>query len=245
MPSTPVSPLNPPVTPTTLARVRKETLALATPLRSAVDDLEVTTEEEYQIADGYLSRIADAQRAVKAKIDPITKPVEQSIKLLKQSIDAAKKLEKEALAPLQALEAGVKSKMRDFKIEETRRLRESEAERLRIENEIAEQLRREEQARTAPMRARAAQKREELEQQYVEQETPTKVMAASSSARVSRKPAILSLKAFLKGIADGFVPEECIEVKPGVLQRYYKDDPEGVESWPGVQIVDDVVIAKR
>lgn len=239
------SPLNPTVSPVTLARVRKEALALAPPLSVLVTHLQVTTEEEYQIADSYLSRVSEAQKAVKAKIDPIVNPVEDAIKSLKKSIAAAKALEKEAMRPLDALEAGIKAKMRDYKIEEARLLREAETERLRLEAQITEQLAKEEAARTAPMRARAAEKRAVLEEQYVQQETPTKVIAASSSARTSRKPAVASLAHFLDGIAKGYIPQDCIQIMPGVLQRYYRDDPEGVESWPGIEIVDDVVIAKR
>ena len=228
------------------ATVKQEGLSTLTPLQTAIADLpSVLTAEDYIDADTLRDRIRNARKTWKDRMEKIIRPI-------RQGLDELYSLNRDVDVPLGTLEDSVTGRMKVFKLEETRLLRaaeearEQEAQRLR--NEAAQKELASEQARTVQMRgrlhaaaARAWSQAEEVEQE----EIPTPIQVASSTTRPKRSPVVTDRTAFLKGIVAGYVPENCIAIIQPTLNRYYRDDPEGMAAWPGVTLVDDIQIVGR
>lgn len=236
----------PPSTPAVL-KMKKEGVTLLRPLRDEVDSLTVTTAEEYEAADNLLARIAQARKTWKAKLSPIIDPLNDALKAAKKAMDGAKTLHKEADEPLEQLELTVRGQMKAFKLEEHRQLQEAQREQERLQAALQEQLEREATARTAQQRAKATVQREVLEQRVEQavEAAPAAVYVENSSTRVSRKVRVSSLRDLLQGILDGYVPEDCVEVRMPRVNAYFKEHGEAMASWPGVVVEDDVTIVRR
>lgn len=236
-----------------LVRARKDGTAMLVPLGSDVADIQVTDEHSYVLADGVLTRILVAKKNWLGRVDPIIKPIYDALQLLYA-------LRKDVLQPLETYEVAIKGKMRTYKLQESKRIREEqeaqalELERLRKEAELKEQ--RAAQAKTHQMRDRLETARAELEQKRAELEQkapPAPVKAAGSSARGrkiakvgdDRKLAEAILKGQVKLGEDTVDFEDLFYIQISSLTAAYRLDPDAVSKWPGIEIVDDVVIAGR
>lgn len=242
------------VSPKVILADKKEGLAQIEPLQLALAKIKtITTPAQYQAADEVLGKVITARKWWKLKMyGDKTSP--GPIPSIKSGLDMLYALNREVDSPLDAMETGLKARMRAFKQLELDQLRVAEAERLAAEAEAEEALleasRREELARTPAAKAKAAEAMEEAEVAYVETQTSraVPVQASNSSTRIPKKPVIQTtadLMAFCLGIAEGDIPSELVEVKQGMLNKLYKDDPETVAAFPGVTIIDDIQIVGR
>lgn len=243
MPPTPTSPL----TPAVKAKVQKDGLALLQPLQVEIRELVVTTPEQYEQADQLLTRVREARRRWLGKLSPILDPLAETMKSAKKAMDGAKALLNEADKPLEQLELQVRGAMKTYKIEEARQIREAQDEQALLQQEIAATAAREAAARTAPQRARIAQQRENLEAlaDAVTLETPAKTIVDNSGTRTKPAWRIKDHAEFLKYVGDGTLPADCVLVNTVKMNAYFKDDPEGMKAWPGIEIFDDITIVAR
>lgn len=238
--------------PVSLTRVQQEGVKLLTPLEQDVKALRVTTAEEYEAADMLLSDIGRARRQWRLKIDPILSPLKQAIDKAKEAMMGAKALDAEVDGPFTLLEERVKKVMRDYKLEERRQLQAAkDAQDAAIEQDrlkLVELTRKEELAKTAALRMRLGLQRSIVEAHAQELESTPKeapVKAASSQARNVRKWRVTDVAAVLAGILEGSIPDDVMVVDSAAVGRHYRDSAETVESWPGFEGFDDVVIARR
>lgn len=181
-----------------------------------------------------------------------SKAVPGPIPSIKAGLDMLYALNNEVDNPLETIEKTVKAKMQDYVLTERRQLQAKEEERLAEQRRAAEALEAaaaaEAAAKTPLQKAKAAARIEEAEAAYVETlDSPldSQGQATNSSVRVPKKPKVSDILAFCKGIADGDIPVECIELKQGYLNTLYRNDPETVVAFPGVTIVDDIQIVGR
>lgn len=253
-------------TPTNTLAVRTQGFQLLTPLKPAVDKLTITSATGYLDGDELLGRIRNARAKWAQLMEPISGPNERALKELKEQAKAIKALDAEVDGPLGILEAQVKAEMRAFKLEEPRQLHAAEEEQRResdrLRREAEEVARREQAAKTAPMRAKLAEKRVALETQaaHVEADPDVNlhpVRGGSSSSRRVRRVTITNLPAFLTALKPyeprgglyefGHPPLSVVDVASlqSAVTAIYRSQPKLVETWPGVEIVDDIVIAGR
>jgi hypothetical protein len=251
---------------TDTAHVRAQGLQLLTPLTQGVNTLRVITATDYLDADEWLGRVRNARAKWKAMLDPISAPIARMKADLKLAETGVKRLNAEVDEPLATLELRVKDAMRQFKLEEQRQLQAAREQEEREERERQRQLeevrRKEEAAKTAPMRAKLADARAKLEAEQEAAATEVVdlnpiVKGASSSVRTSRKPRITDLGAFISAIAD-YAPQAGIyrmgqpplsmltpEMFQSALTAMWRAQPGVVESWPGVEVIEDITIAGR
>lgn len=248
MPKTPAKAMIPDVLPAkqNLVAYKKEGQSLIHPIQAELDNLEVVDAESYAETDALLGRIQGARRKWSDRIEKIIRPIRDGLNELYA-------LNREVDRPLEALEKGVKEKMRLFKVEEQRQLQaaqqERDAEAERIRRQAEEAAAKEANARTNAMRNRLAAKREELEQAAAEveaQELPEAVRGQASSTRPVKKWKVTNLPKFLHAITDGKgIPIEMIILNVPTINKYFKEHPEQVAEWPGIEVFDDVQIIGR
>lgn len=236
-----------------LVKARKDGTALLVPLGSDVADIEVTDEHSYLLADGLLNRIQQAKRNWEGRVDPIIKPIYDGLQLLYA-------LKNDVLQPLKTYEAAIKGKMKAYKLLEAKRIREEqEAQAKELERLRQEALAKEAallKAKTNQMRDRLAEKKAELEQarSELEQRTaPVPVKAAGSSARSNKIPVVPDKAKLMQAVLNSELKvsgevvdiDDLFTINAAQLNAAYKLDPESVSKWPGVDIIDDVVIVGR
>lgn len=231
-----------------LAEAHKVQVLIPT-LKTEVNDLVVEDDASYQYADELLERIRQPRKLWKGIW---TRIQEKTIKPIRAGLDELYALDRDVDRPLEALETSVKAKMRDFKLEEQRQLQAEQAardrEQQRLLNEARKKEEAEQNARTAAMREKLRLQREALEAQAAEveeQAAPEPVTAVHSAPRTKRAWRLKSIEDFCVGVAEGSIPAECIALVTPIINRYYKDNPEAVESWPGLEGFDDIQIAGR
>lgn len=227
------------------AEVKAEGLALVSPFKSDIEDLTIEGDEDYQKADYLLSRVGGAIKTWEAKMEKIIRPV-------RQGLDASYELRREVLAPMQELDKMIREKMRVFKVEERRVLLLAENKRLaeeqRLKDEAAAKERAAQTAVTPQLRGRLAAQAERLTEQahvVAAQETPAPVQAARSSERVPEKVRVHDLGLYIQGILDGTIEPEAVTVDQVWLNKQWKEKPEEVLTWPGVEKYEDLQIVRR
>lgn len=242
-----VSAVLPATTPQRLDKTREEGQALILPLKETISTIDITGQDDYLQMDTALGRVRQARKQWGERMERIIRPIRQGLEELYS-------LNREVDKPLEQLELLAKSKMRDFKLEEQRQLRaeedarQAEARRLREEAEAAQRKAEAAKAPALKQKFDTAARVLESKADTVEfEESVAPVIGNQSSSRAVKKPRVVDLDKFLAGVVQGYVPKDClkIEVRASVLTRYYQEDPDGFESWPGVEVVDDIQISGR
>lgn len=241
------------VSPKAILADRTEGLARITPVAADVQQLPaiLTTKEEYEAADLVLGSIKKVRKWWKTRMYG-TPQAPGPIPSIKSGLDMLYALNNEVDDPLEAHEKAIKAKMVSYIILERNALLAQEQERLAEQRRAAAALEeaaaKEAAAKTPLQKAKAAAVVEAAEAAYVETlDSPLEEQgqADNSSVRVPKKPKVSDVLAFCRGIADGEIPTECIELRQGTLNTLYRTDPETVAAFPGVTIVDDVQIIGR
>lgn len=232
-----------PAKQTAVARVdqqamKQEAVILIQPFANAVDALTIESEAEYHAADQLKAQIRTARKNWVARIEKIIRPI-------RQGLDELYELNRDGDRPLGVLEDKVTDSMKEYQIKKLQAARAVERERERLQAEADAKLKAAETAKTPQMRGRLQTAAARVIQQAETIQTPQPVFAEHSSVRPVKRVRIVGLNAFLKGIVDGYVPADCIDVLQGKLNAYLKDDPEGMAAWPGVEVYDDVQIVGR
>lgn len=212
-------------------KLRRVTLGLEPTIKAQLTALGTIEDDDgYQIADGLFGRVKAARKSWAAQMEDIIRPI-------RTGLDKLYTLNRTVDKPLATLEAEIEREMRAYKLKELERAREEaeqvEQERLRLEREA--------------LKAKSPAKQQAIAAQLEEVEAwqPEVVRGSHSAARPSRKVRITDMKAFCGAVAAGLIPEDCAVAVMPALNRYYKDDPETVEEWPGVEGYDDVSIVSR
>ena len=213
-----------------------------------VDGLTIESEDDYLRMDTLLGDIARARKTWTAKLAPIRDPLKQAVDAAKAAQKAANALFDEVDQPLAELEGTARQRMKAFQQEKQRLKALADDEQRRIQQEIDRAAQVEAHGRTSTQRQKATQQREVLEERQAEvfAAAPVLVQAESSGARVQKKIRASDPAKLLRFIADNYADlSDCAEVIQSALNRRFKEDPEGMASWPGVEIYDDVTIVRR
>jgi hypothetical protein len=229
----------------TLIKARSEGMGLLSPLKSEVLSLEIQDEEGYQMADILLSRVMTARKTWLGRINPIVKPIYDSLQLLYA-------LRGDFDDPMKEYEAAIKGKMKTYKLEEARQLRIAEDARLK---KIDDDRRAAEEKQAKADAAKTKGMKQKLETQAAALIQNAEILevggpaqgatATHSTVRSKKKAEVTDLVALLKGIIAGKVPDDLISINQVELNSAYRIDAEEVASWPGITIVDDINISGR
>ncbi len=206
---------------------------------------------------------------------PLSRSIEHQKKALKEAQAAAQgalRLESEITSRLDLAESQLKEAMRQFKLQERKQLEEAEFERERKAEALRIQAVRatmdEAAAKTAQMRARLAQKRADLEAQAAAVDAEVISGPVKGAASTPRSVKVVRVKdpiAFLRAVVDykaragvyelGQPPlmvlnrkqelEPLVDISSARLTDLWREQPGIVESWPGVTVEDDILIAKK
>lgn len=217
------------------------------PLIEKVNELQITSNEGFLVADGMLGQISVALKSWKEDIDPILKPQ-------KEALAAAQALDRKVRQPLEGAEEIIKRKMKEWKLQELRLLQAAEDEKEKaaqlLRDQAAEQARRATSAATPQLRARLENRRKELERQAEEveqQETQELTRGSESGARTKFKWRLTDIKVFATFISahQGGSLAGLIEVNEKAMNEMFKNFPEQVMEFPGIEVYEDLDIVRR
>jgi hypothetical protein len=248
---------------TELQKTKQQILTAVPPLRAEVDLLEVKTEEDYQKASALLTRILTSKRWW-LHGDPTGKwkGIDAIIKPFREGLDGLYDLKNDGLKPHDDMEADVKAKMKIFKIADNKRIADEreakEKEQRRLQQEIEAKQARVDAAKTPKMREKLIGQQMALqdEQKVVAKTKTVAVKAVGSSSRTVKKWVVSDLYAFVQGLialhesdvsnetAD-LLSIELLQINDARMNALFKSNPDLVAQLPGIDVIEDVIIAGR
>lgn len=233
-----------------LVKTQQEVLTTGAEIKlEALEVRSIKTEVDYIKADAVLGKIRLARKTWGVVWDRI---LEKSIKPIREGLDELYALNRGVDGPLDLMETTIKQEMKAFKVRELEAInaakRKQEQEAARLQREAEEKERQAAAARTPQMRGKLTAAAEKLTTQAeAVKETPLRmaVQTASSSTRSKKAWRVDDMAKFIAAVADGTLPEDALMVCKTSMDQYFKNDPEGMEVWPGVTVYDDVQIVGR
>jgi|SRR5579863_370417 len=236
-----------------LTAIRADTSTALVPLSKRMAVLAVVDAETYHRADGLLSQIANVRAQLEARIKLILSPLDTAKREIEKSRKEITRFRDELDRPLADMETDVRGMMREFKLEERRLLEEAEQKRIeeqrRLRQEAEEAQRKADAARNKAVREQLQAKALQLEDKAEAAMAPTLapvVGAAHSTTRKVFSVKVTDLKAVLKGVLDGTIPEIVIDVEDlGKRADQLRRQGYPVEAWEGCTIVEDLQIVRR
>lgn len=234
----------------TLVVAKEKTLSANTRIVLAAQELEVTDEESYLLADALLGQIQNARKAWgvvwKRLYDDVVKP-------MREALDGAYAVNRDADKPLEEAETAVKAQMKAYKkreLEENRRKEEQRVlEAKRLQDAIDAKERAAAAAKTPAQRRNLEAQVANLQEEQADiiLDVPVAVQGQSSFVRVSKVPVITDLAEFATGVIAGGVELDApMQAALSLwVKREYKKDPTAVASWPGITMEDDPSIVRK
>lgn len=222
-----------------LVKARQEGIALIGPLESAAARTTVENEDDYENADALLTRIAKTEKQWLERIDP-------PINHIRQGLDMLYGLKNDVAKPLAALKVRIKGMMKDYKIEEQRRIQIAETARIaeirRLEAEASAK-------NTAGANAKSQLYKNKLQQQQLEAAGHLRGIKVSGSlTRTTKKWRITDLSALMAHVLEGDNIDlmALVQVCEVQMNAYFKLQAPGAgKPWlPGVEVYEDIDIVK-
>ncbi len=232
--------------------IKTEGLALVAPLSDRVTALAVTSPESYEDASRLLADVRSARAKWDAKVTP-------GIDKIREGLDVFYALRRDVDRPLEAMETGIKEEMRGYDLRQLAAKREAEQAVAQAKRVAEAALAKELAAKTAQMRQKLAAARElaETKAADIAEAMPTLTKASASTRRVVKKWRVVDFPAFLAACA-GFSasdmsslgegrqpPPGMLVVDVSAINLIFKQQPDVVAAWPGIEIWEDVVVGGK
>ena len=203
----------------------------------------ITDPAHYHAADAILASIQSTKKSVQGKL-------EEKILPIRTRVDAWYALRRDLVDELDLCEKAIKAKMSSYKMEEMRkeqeRVRQEQEETRKRAREAEEALRQSREAESAIDRAKARAKASQLVSAPMDIPPPPPPVRASRSSSVPTQTwKIVDRVAFIRGVIDGTIPPEMIEIHSVNMNAMWKINKGKVKEWPGVDVVDGVSIRGR
>ncbi len=205
----------------------------------------ICTDRDFESYGAKLAVIAEARGNWTQAMEPLVRPVYNVL----QGLYGVRKAMDDQFKDL---ETRIKSQMKSWTEFKLQQKREAEAryqeERRKLEMQAEQERQKALEASTKKARVSA-----EIKAQYAEQQiairdmtpAPSLPSSSGSSTRISKKVVLTSKDELLREYQFGNLPSSVFEVNMQELQRLYKECPDRFDDLMGVEVVDDVVIAKR
>lgn len=238
--------------PRAYAKEQGEVSAVIVTLSTEVEELEVTTPEQYEYADQLLGRVNKARGMWAAIWDRIQ---ERSIKPIREGLEEFYVLNREIDGPSEKLVKAIKDKMKAFKVAEQRRIDAEEREKQLAAQKLLDEAKAKEEAlakaKTPMMRERLRTASEQLQQQaetVLMQESSLPTVGVSSGIRKRKVARITNLEAFIGFMLDGELTAHQLRYEVhlamcDVVKTHTKDAD--IDQIPGVTVEDDIDIIGR
>lgn len=239
-----------------LQREHQRGLALVNPLVEQLSAITIEDEASYLQADALLGKIRNALKQWGTVWDMIQDRV---VKPQREALDGVYSVNREVSGPMEKAEKLLKSKMKDYKDEEAKRIAQEiadrDAETDRLQQQIDDAKRREEMAKT-PQARRVAQRQIvalDSTQQAVIENTPMAVQGSSSSTRTVKVPIVTNLQHLMMALSVGSLKAETAlwdkiyESVQAIIKTEGKSQARKDEmmTWPGITIQDETQIVGR
>lgn len=241
--------------PPSAIQARKESTLISSSITGRADSLEVLDDSSFAVADSYLVLLHNAQVRIEEKFSTALSPARETLDAAKRTHKAIQDLMNEALQHIQDSQASLRSRMKEYRILEARRIemekRDREIQERKAQAELEVLQKREESARTESMRSRIASQREQLELQAAEnmaarpEAIPVKV--AGSTTRTVKKWRVTDIVALTRAALDPTnpVPQSILGIDREALDYCFRTGQSAVAKWPGVEVYDDIQIVRR
>lgn len=230
---------------TNLLAVKRQGLPLLSIKAKVIAVRAPKTQEQYEDADQLLGQVSVALKKWDAMIEPILGPLKRAEREIKSAMAGSKALDKEIRTPLEEMSDMLRAGMKSFKVEEQRQIQEQQREREQIQRELERQ---QEVAATAP-RAQTRQKAEQniaaIESRLESDPEIIPTSGIFSGTRSKRAWRVVNADEFYTAVAANDIPREAAPVDAVYMNRMFKEHGEALGTWPGVEIFDDIIIAKR
>lgn len=232
---------------TSLVKTQAIVTKLTTDIATEVEELEITSPQLYAYADELLGRIREGRGKWAQVWNRIQ---EKTIQPIRQGLEELYSLNRDVDKPAEALEAAVKAKMKAYDLRLLREKQEEEAARNREAQRLLDAA---EEKKKLAAKATTPQAKGRLEKQAEQAiaaaeevlEAPSDVVEVKAENSGKRtKPAwrIRDMEKFIVGVTRDYVPTEALMVNKKFIDDQFRQDPEAVESWPGIEVYDDIQI---
>jgi hypothetical protein len=221
-----------------LEQTKKQALTTSKPLLQQALGVIITDSNTYQQADTLRSSIKKARKQFWDRVQELINPA-------KETYDRLLGFRHELCDPLDEADQAITSKMKSYQLEEAEKVRKARVEQERIEREAEAKRKAAEEARTPAMQIRLEKQAEVLTEKAAAREY-VPVRGEASGTRTVEKWRVTDLKALLRGIVAGDVPEDVIEIRPAIINTYIRHGKEEVKQWDGIEFYQDVeIVSKR
>lgn len=234
-----------------IEREHQKGLALVNPILEQIQGLSVTTEEEYQAADGLVGEIRKRRKAWSPIWEAIMSRV---VKPQRDALEGVYSINREVDGPLEKAEKQVKTLMTSYKNEERDRIAKEELERELEAERTQQQI---EATRVKLAGATGSVKgvltrnlnRLETHQQAVIETVPMAVQGVNSSSRVVKSVVVENLPHFASALTLGTLKDDPI--KPLILNAINsvlrsegrsQEARDIMAQWPGLKLVESTQI---
>lgn len=229
--------------------IKTEALKESQPLVTQAKSLQITDEVSYQKADTIRSKLKAAKKAWTERLKVIIRPAYETLEGLYE-------LQREVVNPIDASDTIITGKMKEYKrLDEAegiaKAIREREEAERKLEEEKAEQQRKIDAAKNKAVANLAQKKLEKIEEKIeeVKQKVYVPIKAQNSGTRTVMKWRVKDFKRFLKAVAEGYVPEDVIQINEPSFNEYFRADDHtktAIRTWPGIEIYEDIqIVSKR
>lgn len=205
----------------------------------------IESEEDFALIDSFFGKVSRAMKAWDAEMAPILTPAKATVDHAKATLKGAQALHAKVNTPLEEMMSLCRTLMSDYRRRELALKAAAEDEQRRL---LREQERLAEQsvtARTAPQRQVAARKLEAVNEQLMEAETVVPAASEHSQTRYMKIVRNPGLEEIIARAAAGDIPADVLSIDTVRINRYFKEEPDAVASWPGFSIEDEPIIARR
>lgn len=244
-------PITPAIPATSVSEAQQganKAIALLPTYQAKVEELVVQSDDDYALADALLGQVNDLRKGWAGIWKRIQ---EKTIKPIRSGLEELYALDRGVDKPLEALATGIRAKMTGYQREKLRiqqaKEREEQERREQLQREAEEKRKKAEAAATPQLRSRFANQAAQLEVEVgrIDVFEPVQLATGTSSAPRREKKVAIDLANLLVGIIEGSVPEAAVVVQEQWILRQWKQDPDAVEKWPGVSIVEDINVVSR
>lgn len=241
--------------PPSAIQARRESTLISSSITGRVDSLEVLDDSSFAVADSYLVLLHNAQVRIEEKFSTALSPAKETLDAAKRTHKAIQDLMNEALQHIQDSQASLRSRMKEYRTLEARRIelerRDRGIQERKAQQELEALQRKEGAAKTEAMRSRIASQREQLELQTAEKlvtrPEAVPVRVAGSTTRTVKKWRVTDIVALTRAALDPAspVPQSILGVDREALDYCFRTGQSAVEKWPGVEVYDDIQIVRR
>ena len=220
------------IEPSAIAKVAVDSRLAAKNYFQTVSSFTIQGPAAYDVMDRYLGEIRSAKKLIDNLFNNESTGL---IRPIRVGLDRLYALQRQLLLPLVTAEEVAKEKMAAFQLE----LKRERDEKERVERDRIRKVQ-------AELDAKRKADEPAVRVSLMPMVVSAPPVAAHSSTAFVKRVQVTSVQQLVEAIEAGLVPEHIgwmlVTVDTQVLNAWFKSDPEGVESCPGLNVYEDAQI---